>query len=68
MRLTKTIELAILLCILVAVVWVEHVLTNTSRLFVPAAVILAVYYGIRLAVSGRRRGAGEVRDSHPHTT
>ncbi len=67
MRLTKTVvavEIAILLSILVVVVWVEHVLTNTRNMFVPAVVTLGIFYGARLAVSARKRRAGDVRDSH----
>ena len=67
MRLTKTIvagEIAVLLSILVVVVWVEHVLTNTRNMFVPAVVTLGILYGVRLAVSARKRHADDVRNSH----
>jgi hypothetical protein len=67
MRLTKTtvaVEITVLLIIVVVVEWLEHVLTNTREMFVPAMLTLGVYLGVRAAISARKRRAGEIRDSN----
>jgi hypothetical protein len=57
MKFTETafaVEVAVLLAILVVVEWVAHVLTNTRGMFVPAVLTLAVYFGVRTAISLRK--------------
>jgi len=66
MRLTKTtlaVEVVALLSIFAVVEWLEHVLTNTREMFVPAVLTLGVYLVLRTAILARNRRP-DTRDSH----
>ena len=54
MKLTKTavaVEIAVLVGIVVGVEWLEHVLTHTRDMFVPAVLVLGVYAVVRIAIA-----------------
>jgi hypothetical protein len=63
-KTTVAVEIAVLLSILVLVEWLEHVLTDTRQMFVPAVLVLGVYVSVRVLISARRRRAGDIRRSH----
>jgi hypothetical protein len=58
------VEIAILLGVLFAVEWLAHVLTSTRDMFLPAALILAIYVALRMAISARARRASDTSRSN----
>ena len=69
MTLNKTaiaLEIVVLLCILVAVEWLAHVLTDTRNMFVPAVLTWGIYIVLRVAISvGNTRRARKTPTSDP---
>jgi hypothetical protein len=63
-KTTVAVEIAVLLTILVLVEWLEHILTNTRRTFVPAVLVLGVYWGVRMFISARKRRTDDIRQPH----
>ena len=58
-KTTVAVEIAVLLTVLVVVEWLEHVLTNTRDMFVPAVLVLGIYAVVRTVISARNRRANE---------
>ena len=59
-KTTVAVEIAVLLTVLVVVEWLEHVLTNTRDMFVPAVLVLGVYAVVRTVISARNRRANDL--------